>query len=94
MSWRGSIKKVDFRVIFHNQKKKRELGLLQGHELHAACSENELDREIMYCGRQRNNKFAKKKISKLSDNHFLRFTGATYLDNILARPSFNAAFVS
>lgn len=35
-----------------------------------------------------------KKISKLSDNHFLRFTGATYLDNILARPSFNAAFVS
>ena len=49
MSWRGSIKKVDFRVIFHNQKKKRELGLLQGHELHAACSENELDRDIMYC---------------------------------------------
>ena len=36
----------------------------------------------------------KKKLSKLSDNHFLRFTGATYLDNILARPSFNAAFVS
>ena len=35
-----------------------------------------------------------KKISKLSDNHFLSFTGATYLDNILARPSFNAAFVS
>lgn len=35
-----------------------------------------------------------KKTSKLSDNHFLRFTGATYLDNILARPSFNAAFVS
>lgn len=35
-----------------------------------------------------------KKTSKLSDNHFFRFTGATYLDNILARPSFNAAFVS
>lgn len=178
MIWRGSIKKVDFRVIFHNQKKKKRTGsptrtrtscssfrklvgsrdyvlfiiswldaqpriyrgLLDVDTSSAPFFEVSIRRSNIktwspnkvslfkkkkpsdngffyvtvaaYFDKQgeidRSSRLAiknrwvvakeiinlLKKISKLSDNHFLRFTGATYLDNILARPSFNAAFVS